>query len=278
MSDSPPYNIAVKPPVPRITSPMDGTVIEYGQLLTFMGEADDAQDGRVPPERLVWTGLTTGGRGLITGDVISSDSLPVGVNTVTLRATNSHGVSAQTSITVTVTDDLTNPPGMFSVSPLALGWEVRTGGPNPAPKTLNVSTAGGGGAFNWTAQENASWLSLGATQGNTPSTLTLFANTSNLVPGQVYTTEVTLTTSNNPPRVAVVPVTLSLDYSNYLGPIGPLTAYLDRDGDCLPDWWENQYAESRPEESDATSDGDGDGLIDLYEYGVGTDPTVPIGN
>jgi len=48
----------------------------------------------------------------------------------------------------------------------------------------------------------------------------------------------------------------------------------DRDGDGMPNWWEEQYRpELDPDDStDADEDPDGDGLINLIEYQKGTNP------
>ena len=48
----------------------------------------------------------------------------------------------------------------------------------------------------------------------------------------------------------------------------------DKDGDGIDDYWENTYGFSGSDASDALTDPDGDSLINLYEYELGTDPTV----
>ncbi len=54
----------------------------------------------------------------------------------------------------------------------------------------------------------------------------------------------------------------------------PLLA--DTDGDGMPDGWEQQYAPTLdPLADDASADPDGDGLTNLDEYGLSTDPTDP---
>ena len=45
--------------------------------------------------------------------------------------------------------------------------------------------------------------------------------------------------------------------------------FLDGDGDGMPDFWERQH-----EISTATEDGDGDGITNLSEYNLGTDPNA----
>jgi len=48
---------------------------------------------------------------------------------------------------------------------------------------------------------------------------------------------------------------------------------LDADGNGLPDWWEAQHGPPGVPHMDAAADDDGDGVDNLTEYLVGTDPT-----
>ena len=56
----------------------------------------------------------------------SSDNLLVGTHTITLTATNSVGLSASTSITVVVDDDLDLLDPTLTVGPTQLGWTFTT--------------------------------------------------------------------------------------------------------------------------------------------------------
>ncbi len=107
-ASSAPFVMAPKPPQPYILSPGDNLHIHYGQLVNFNGMAFDPQDGTVGDAGLAWSSDKAGALG--TGALVSSDSLPVGVNIITLTATNSVGQSATATVTVVVDDDL-NPPG-----------------------------------------------------------------------------------------------------------------------------------------------------------------------
>ena len=49
----------------------------------------------------------------------------------------------------------------------------------------------------------------------------------------------------------------------------------DSDGDGIPDWWENQYNLGDLASMDATTDGDKDGLLDLDEFILGSNPNDP---
>ena len=59
------------------------------------------------------------------------------------------------------------------------------------------------------------------------------------------------------------------------GFIGDTGGYMsDFDGDGVPDWWELQFSRTRSKISlVAEADDDGDGVMNLYEFVAGTDPT-----
>lgn len=50
---------------------------------------------------------------------------------------------------------------------------------------------------------------------------------------------------------------------------------LDSDGDGLPDWWEDAHGLKKFSDADAGLDPDLDGLSNLQEFSLGTDPNVP---
>jgi len=187
--DTDPFTMADKPPVPMILTPADGTQIHYGQLVNLSGEAMDAQDGSVASGNLVWT---LNGGPFDTGALVSSDDLPVGTNLVTLTATNSRGLSASTSITVVVDDDLDLPGPSLSVAPTQVGWHVAAGTTADQTEDVDVNNAGGG-TLDWIASEDATWLSLDLTGGTAPSTLGLTADPSGLADGTVLTTTLWIT-------------------------------------------------------------------------------------
>ena len=117
--------MAAKAPEVFIQSPADNTRIQYGQLINFNGAAFDAQDTLVADGGLVWQDAL--GNVIGTGALVSSDTLRVGVNVVTLTATNSAGESASAAVTIIVGDDLTAPGPTLAVGPTSLGWHVAAG-------------------------------------------------------------------------------------------------------------------------------------------------------
>jgi hypothetical protein len=219
--DTDPFTMADKPPTPRILAPADGTHIHFGQLLNFSGEALDAQDGSVADADLAWHSQHGG---LGTGSLLSIDDLPVGVNHITLTVTNSVGLSAHTSITVTVDDDLNWPGPALSVGPEQVGWHVSGGTTEVQTADLGISNAGSGD-LSWTAGENASWLALNATSGTVPFTLTLTADPSGLAGGTMLTTTLWITSpasTDHLTETLAVPVGLSVGdvYREYGGTTG----------------------------------------------------------
>src|SRR5205085_843160 len=114
-----PFAMANKAPQPHILTPASGLHIHYGQLVNFSGEAEDFQDGTVSGAGLLWS---TQAGPLGTGSLRSTSGLPVGTNVITLRATNSATLSASTSLTVVVDDDLNLLGPTLTAGPLQFAW------------------------------------------------------------------------------------------------------------------------------------------------------------
>jgi hypothetical protein len=182
--DTAPFTMAGKPPQPYILTPANGTQIHWGQLLNFSGEALDLQDGSVSGANLVWSSQY--GQ-LGSGELLSINDLPVGVNYITLAATNSLGLSASTQITVVVDDDLDWPGPTLSVGPAQVGWHVGVEALDPQTAELSISNAGTGD-LDWIASEDAPWLSISADSGTVPFTLTLTANPTGMTAGTALST------------------------------------------------------------------------------------------
>jgi hypothetical protein len=208
-SDTAPFTMADKPPQPRILLPADGTQVHYGQLVNFSGEALDPQDGSVSDADLVW-GNQYGELG--TGALLSLDDLPVGVNYITLTATNSAMLSASTSITVVVDDDLDLPGPTLSVAPTQVGWHVALGTTEVQTVTVGIYNAGSG-SLSWTASEDADWLATSAITGTVPYTLTLTADPTGLEDGTVLTMTLWITSpesTDHITEIVAIPVNLTV--------------------------------------------------------------------
>ncbi|MCB8945091.1 MAG: BACON domain-containing protein [Ardenticatenaceae bacterium] len=207
-ADSAPFTVANKPPMPSIHNPGDGAVVTWGQLINFMGEAADYQDGTVDPANLVWSNQYGE---LGTGAVLDITDLPVGVNQITLTATNSKGLSASKTITVIVQDDLQPPAASLQIGPNPIGWHVAVG--ETAVHTTTVHFANMGlGNLTWTASEDADWLTMSSYNGSAPEEITFMADPTGLNANKSYAAHVTITASNGQgsTQEITLPVTLSI--------------------------------------------------------------------
>jgi PKD repeat protein len=122
------------PPAITITSPGNGATFTAGTTVTFSGTASDAEDGSLSSS-IQWTSSIDGPLG--TGAAIQVSSLSVGSHTITGSVTDSGGVPATASITVTVTQAA--PVASFFASPTA----------GIAPMTVTFTDASTGNITSW---------------------------------------------------------------------------------------------------------------------------------
>jgi hypothetical protein len=119
------------------------------------------------------------GNGTVTVNVTTA-TLTVGTQTgsVTLTATGA------TPVTIPVTFAVTPAPVPPSIgaSPTALSFSATQGSANPAAQTLSIHNTGGG-TLNWSASENATWLTLSPGTGTGTGSVTLTAATGTLTTG-----------------------------------------------------------------------------------------------
>jgi hypothetical protein len=205
--DTPPLLFAEKPPAVRIVLPENGIRVRYGQLVNFLGEAEDLEGNVLSGRQLTWT---LGRKVLGGGPLLSADDLPVGANLITLTATGQNALSASAHVTVIVSDDLRRPGPTLSVGPAQVGWHVAQGAVGRVRSELKISNSGGG-SLAWSASTDAPWLALSAASGAAPAVLGLSADPAGLPDGTVLTGKVVIkgTAAGVPPQEIVVPVSLA---------------------------------------------------------------------
>ncbi len=99
-----------------------------------------------------------------------------------------------------------------SVSPTSLGFSAVQGGGNPAPQIVNFSKKGGR-ADSWTANANASWLTVSPGSGTIAretDQLTVSVNASGLAAGNYRASLVIATSGGRKGSTTSVPVTLTV--------------------------------------------------------------------
>jgi len=87
------------PPTVSITSPTDGSTFDSGASISFVGTANDTEDGDLTAS-LIWTSNIGGQIG--TGGSFSTTTLSDGTHTITASVTDSGGKTASDSISITV--------------------------------------------------------------------------------------------------------------------------------------------------------------------------------
>lgn len=139
--------------------------------------------------------------------IINIDSTffpPVG--TLALTLPNSSQIYPQFNKGTVTLGELTP---TISATPPSLNFTAVEGGSNPATQDISISNSGSS-TLNWTASDNASWLSLSPTSGVDAGTVTATVNTVGLSAGP-YSASITISdpaASNDP---VTIPVTLNID-------------------------------------------------------------------
>src|SRR5262245_26627390 len=147
--------------------------------------------------------------------------LPAGTSgnfTVTVRATNIAGDGVPGNADTTdqdfalviyngVSGGATQPT--IGVSPASLNFTATAGGSNPANQTINITNTGGG-TLNFTASDDAPWLTVSPASGTAPSTLTASVDITGLAAG-TFNGTITIIADGATNTPVSVPVTLTVN-------------------------------------------------------------------
>jgi Subtilase family/Viral BACON domain len=147
--------------------------------------------------------------------------LPAGTSgnfTITVRAANiaGDGVPGNADTTdqdfaLVIYNGASAPPTQptIGVSPASLSFTATAGGGNPANQTINITNTGAG-TLDWTASDDAPWLTVSPASGVAPSTLTASVDITGLAAGTFNgTITISATGATNSP--VSVPVTLTVN-------------------------------------------------------------------
>ncbi len=88
------------PPVPEITLPTTGSVFNEGDVVQFQGSASDPEDVVLTGSSLAWESNINGVIGI--GVKVLSSKLTAGEHTITLKAKDSNGSEAKTTVAISV--------------------------------------------------------------------------------------------------------------------------------------------------------------------------------
>lgn len=158
-------------------------------------------------DNATWLSISpTGGASSATTVSVNINGLTVGTysGTITITAFGATNSPAHVPVTLTVNP----PPPAIHVNPASLNFTVQELAGSPTNKPLSITNSGGG-TLNWTASDDATWLSLTSQSGTAPSTVVALANVSGLAAG-TYNGTITITASGATNSPLHVPVTLTV--------------------------------------------------------------------
>ena len=134
-------------------------------------------------------------------------------------STNESATSNLATFTPTVVPPPVVPPDI-GISPTSLSFTATQGGGNPVTQTLSISNRGGG-TLNWTAADNATWLTLSRTSGTNNGVMIVSVVTGATTTG---TYNGTITVNTTGAASVTVPVTFTVTAAPVTTPPPPVTA------------------------------------------------------
>ncbi|HMS83214.1 MAG TPA: fibronectin type III domain-containing protein [Nitrospira sp.] len=134
----------------------------------------------------------------------ASSSVSVGTHTGTIRLSAPGAQPVSIPVTFTVTPPPV--PPAIGVSAPNFSFTAQQSGNNPAAQLLSIRNAGGG-TLNWTASDNAPWLTLSSTAGTGNGTVTITPVLGSLSVG-THTGTITLTALGAQP--VLIPITFNV--------------------------------------------------------------------
>src|SRR5262249_30354464 len=150
-----PFSVPAKAPSVHIALPTGDTQVQWGQLVNFVGSAQDPQAQPIPDTGFVWSNPY---RTLGTDRSVSVTDLEVGSYDVTLRVTNAAGLTGVARVAITVGDRVAPLGPRLSALPSPISWTVPAIGAVTQTATLQVKNTGGPGTLGFTAAASPSWL------------------------------------------------------------------------------------------------------------------------
>jgi hypothetical protein len=206
VADSGPFSVAGQAPSARIANPADGGLFSYGQVVALEGVAQDFEDGTLGDSSLRWRSSLDGDLGA--GRLIHPSLLSVGTHLITLAATDSHGQTGETTITVNIAAAVNQPGPTLHVGPSSLLFVGEAGAANPGAQMLSIRNLGTA-TLNWRASSDATWLIPGSSSGAAPAELSVAVNTSGFLSGTMHVAHITITGDEEPansPQIITVTV------------------------------------------------------------------------
>ncbi len=206
---SDPFTVPNRVPTGQIIEPSTDVTIAVSQTVTFEGQVYDIDLGNLDDTNIEWSSNIDGFVG--NGAIYNTDSLSVGVHTITMTADDGQGgvITDQVIVTVVPTpNDLPAQPDALSVGPEPVFLLPSSG---VITATVYVDNLNLGNSITWDAFTDSPWLHLSAVSGSTPDELTISADIALLDFG-TYTAMLTFTSPQVPGDRATLRVVLTIPH------------------------------------------------------------------
>lgn len=166
---------------------------------TVLRVLDNDSDTDGDPLRITIVMQSANGTATVSGTTIryTPNEGYAGADSLTYRITDGFGGSDTATVNLTV---LAAPQPELTLSLSALSL-IAEAGASPPDQPINITNSGTG-TLNWTAAESIPWLSLSATVGTAPSTITVSIDSSDLAAGD-YTGEILITAGTQSKTITV---------------------------------------------------------------------------
>jgi Viral BACON domain len=215
MSGMPPLRRLVTPPSPAPAIALNAVSFSFNiqqgdsppppQLLTVSNRGGGTLNWNATTN-VAWLTLSPAsgtGNGTVTiTPVLGSLAAATYTGNITLSAPGAPPVSIPVTFTVTPPPV----PPAIGVSATSLSFTAQQNGSTPAAQLLSIRNTGGG-TLNWTASDNAAWLTLSAAAGTGNGTVTITPILGSLA-AATYTGNITLSAPGAPP--VSIPVTFTV--------------------------------------------------------------------
>ncbi|MCL4835705.1 MAG: hypothetical protein KJZ86_24925 [Caldilineaceae bacterium] len=187
------FSVQRNAPEVAFISPQPGSSFVISQTVNLAASAYDKEDGQLADAAFTWQSDRDGALG--TGAALNLDDLSAGQHAVSVTATDSDGSSTTVTRTIAIGTDVTSAPNLLAVAPQTVQLVAVVGATQPVTGTLAIRDANASTGvtppLNWTASDDAAWLSLSVSAGTAPSDVAVSADPTGFATG-IYTGTVTV--------------------------------------------------------------------------------------
>jgi len=178
----------------------DGDTFAGDQTVILEGEGYDLQDGELTGQSLEWSSSIDGVLGQGESLAINAQDLSEGMHIITLTVTNNNQQIGTASITIHINRFFSN----LMITPTELNF-ISYENTSHIVSVYHL----GNHSLNWSATADQNWIELQTTEGDTPASLVVFVDPTDLALG-TYHGVITITSDAEDDSQQILPVTLQV--------------------------------------------------------------------